>query len=171
VWNELIKLNRPVLLEMVTEDKFAAAAFVLSFKDASALTWTREGLLEVSLAELAKPWSGGVQYLWQAPRGWKGSVGLGDKSPIVNVLAQMFATLDGMSVPEVKAYGPALEARVRLFQEAEGLVSDGVVGEQTILRLNDRLGIGLTSQRAVNRSAMWPVEAASANTPDLRDLR
>ena len=171
VWNELIKLNRPVLLEMVTEDKFAAAAFVLSFKDASALTWTREGLLKVSLAELAKQWSGGVQYLWQAPRGWKGSVGLGDKSPIVNVLAQMFATLDGMSVPEVKAYGPALEARVRLFQEAEGLVSDGVVGEQTILRLNDRLGIGLTSQRAVNRSAMWPVEAASANTPDLRDLR
>ena len=171
VWNELMKLNRPVLLEMVTEDKFAAAAFILSFKDASALTWTREGLLEVPLAELAKRWSGGVQYLWQAPKGWKGSVGLGDKSPIVDVLAQMFATLDGMSVPEVKAYGPALEARVRLFQEAEGIASDGVVGEQTILRLNDRLGIGLTSQRAVNRSAMWPAKSASANTQDIRDLR
>jgi general secretion pathway protein A len=171
VWNELMKLNRPVLLEMVTEDKFAAAALVLSFKDASALTWTREGLLEVSLAELAKRWSGGVQYLWQAPKGWKGSVGLGDKSPIVDVLAQMFATLDDMNVPVVKVYGPALEARVRLFQEAEGIVSDGVVGEQTILRLNDRLGIGLTSQRAVNRSAMWPIKPASANTQDMRDVR
>ena len=171
VWNELMKLNRPVLLEMVTEDKFAAAAFVLSFKDASALTWTREGLLEVSLAELAKRWSGGVQYLWQAPKGWKGSVGLGDKSPIVDVIAQMFATLDGMSVPEVKVYGPALEARVRLFQEAEGIVSDGVVGEQTILRLNDRLGIGLTSKGAINRSAMWPVKPATANTQDMRDVR
>jgi general secretion pathway protein A len=171
VWNELMKLNRPVLLEMVTEDKFAAAAFVLSFRDASALTWTRQGLLQVSLAELAQRWSGGVQYLWQAPKGWKGSLGRGDKSPIVDVIAQMFATLDGMSVPEVKAYGPALEARVRLFQEAEGIVSDGVVGEQTILRLNDRLGIGLTSQRAMNRSAMWPVKPASANTQDMRDLR
>jgi general secretion pathway protein A len=171
VWNELMKLNRPVLLEMVTEDKFAAAAFVLSFRDASALTWTRQGLLQVSLSELAQRWSGGVQYLWQAPKGWKGSVGRGDKSPIVDVLAQMFATLDGMSVPEVKAYGPALEARVRLFQQAEGIVSDGVVGEQTILRLNDRLGIGLTSKRAINRSAMWPVKPATANTQDMRDLR
>jgi general secretion pathway protein A len=112
-----------------------------------------------------------VQYLWQVPKGWKGSVGLGDKSPIVDVIAQMFATLDGMSVSEVKAYGPALEARVRLFQEAEGIVSDGVVGEQTILRLNDRLGIGLTSKRAINRSAMWPVKPATANTQDMRDLR
>jgi general secretion pathway protein A len=98
-------------------------------------------------------------------------VGLGDKSPIVDVLAQMFATLDGVNVPVVKVYGPALEARVRLFQEAEGIVSDGVVGEQTILRLNDRLGIGLTSQRAVNRSAMWLVKPTSANTQDMRDLR
>ncbi len=155
VWNDVMALNRPVLLEIVTKDKFAAAALVLGFGESTAIAWTRQGILEVPLGELADSWTGGVQYLWQAPQGWDGSVGLGNTSPLVNVIAQMFATLDEMTVPPVTSFGPALEARVRLFQESEGITADGVVGEQTILRLNDRLGIGLTSQRAVERSSMW----------------
>lgn len=162
VWNDVMSLNRPVLLEMVTKDKFAAAALVLAFGDATALTWTRQGILEVPLGELADSWTGGVQYLWQAPQGWIGSVGLGNTSPVVNVIAQMFATLDGMAAPNVTSFGPALEARVRLFQESEGIAADGVVGEQTILRLNDRLGIGLTSQRALERSSTWVTQASVA---------
>ena len=157
-----MSLNRPVLLEMVTKDKFAAAVLVLAFGDATALTWTRQGILEVPLGELADSWTGGVQYLWQAPKGWTGSVGLGSTSPVVDVIAQMFATFDGMAAPNVASFGPALEARVRLFQEREGIAADGIVGEQTILRLNDRLGIGLTSQRALERSSMWVMQATAA---------
>ncbi|MEL0152368.1 MAG: AAA family ATPase [Halieaceae bacterium] len=163
VWNDLMSLNRPVLLEMVTKDKFAAAALVLGFGESTALTWTRQGVIEVPLAELAEGWTGGVQYLWQAPQGWNGSVGLGNTAPVVNVIAQMFATLDGMTAPPVKSFGPALEARVRLFQESEGIAADGVVGQQTILRLNDRLGIGLTSQRALERSSMWVTQVSAAS--------
>ena len=164
VWNDVMALNRPVLLEIVTKDKFAAAALVLAFGEATALMWTRQGVLEVPLGELADSWTGGVRYLWQAPQGWTGSVGLGDTSPVVNVIAQMFATLDGMAVPTVTSFGPALEARVRLFQVSEGIAADGVVGEQTILRLNDRLGIGLTSQRALERSSMWVTQTPAADS-------
>lgn len=164
VWNDVMALNRPVLLEIVTKDKFAAAALALAFGEATALMWTRQGVLEVPLGELADSWTGGVKYLWQAPQGWAGSVGLGDTSPVVNVIAQMFATLDGMAVPTVTSFGPALEARVRLFQVSEGIAADGVVGEQTILRLNDRLGIGLTSQRALERSSMWVTQTPAADS-------
>ena len=164
VWNDVMALNRPVLLDIVTKDKFAAAALVLAFGEATALMWTRQGVLEVPLGELADSWTGGVKYLWQAPQGWTGSVGLGDTSPVVNVIAQMFATLDGMAVPTVTSFGPALEARVRLFQVSEGIAADGVVGEQTILRLNDRLGIGLTSQRALERSSMWVTQTPAADS-------
>lgn len=157
VWNDLVRLNRPVLLNMVTVDRFAAATLVLSFNEVSALTWSQQGVIEVPLADIAKRWTGEAQYLWQAPRGWSGSVSRGNTSAVVDVIAQMFASLDGMTAPTVKSYGAALEARVRFFQEAEGIVADGVVGEQTILRLNERLGIGLTSQRALERSAIWPV--------------
>ena len=112
---------------MVTKDKFAAAALVLAFGDATALDLDkRQGILEVPLGELADSWTGGVQYLWQAPQGWTGSVGLGNTSPVVDVIAQMFATLDGMAAPNVASFGPALEARVRLFQESEGIAADGV---------------------------------------------
>jgi len=162
VWNDVMALNRPVLLEIVTKDKFAGAALVLAFGETTALMWTRQGVLEVSLGELADSWTGSIQYLWQAPQGWTGSVGLGNTSPVVNVIAQMFATLDGMIAPNVASFGPALEARVRLFQESEGIAADGVVGEQTILRLNDRLGIGLTSQRALERSSMWVTQDSAA---------
>ena len=148
---------------MVTKDKFAAAVFVLSFSESTALTWTRQGVLEVPLGELAEGWTGGIQYLWQAPEEWIGSVGVGSASPVVNVIAQMFATLDGMAAPTVASFGPALEARVLLFQESEGIAADGVVGEQTILRLNDRLGIGLTSQRALERSSIWVTRASAAD--------
>ena len=75
----------------------------------------------MSLGELADSWTGSVQYLWQAPQGWTGSVGLGSTSPVVDVIAQMFATLDGMAAPNVASFGPALEARVRLFQSAREL--------------------------------------------------
>lgn len=163
VWNDLMSLNRPVLLEMVTKDRFAAAAFVLAFREASALTWTKQGVREVPLAELAGGWTGGARYLWQAPRGWSGSVALGNTSSAVNVIAQMFATLDDMAAPTVTNFGQALQDRVRLFQETEGIVADGVVGEQTLLRLNDRLGIGLTSERALERSSMWIVKASQAS--------
>jgi len=162
VWNDVMALNRPVRLEIVTKDKFAGAALVLAFGETTALMWTRQGVLEVSLGELADSWTGSIQYLWQAPQGWAGSVGLGNTSPVVNVIAQMFATLDGMTAPKVTSFGPALEARVRLFQESEGIAADGVVGEQTILRLNDRLGIGLTSQRALERSSMWVTQDSAA---------
>ena len=162
VWNDVMAVNRPVLLEIVTKDKFAAAALVLAFGETTALMWTRQGVLEVPLGELADSWTGSIQYLWQAPQGWIGSVGLGNTSPVVNVIAQMFATLDGMAAPNVTSFGPALEARVRLFQESEGIAADGVVGEQTILRLNDRLGIGLTSQRALERSSTWVTQASVA---------
>ena len=164
VWNDVMALNRPVMLEIVTNDKFAAAALVLAFGETTALMWTRQGVLEVALGELADSWTGGVKYLWQAPQGWTGSVGLGDTSPVVNVIAQMFATLDGMAVPTITSFGPALEARVRLFQVSEGIAADGVVGEQTILRLNDRLGIGLTSQRALERSSMWVTQTPAGNS-------
>ena len=162
VWNDLMALNRPVRLEIVTKDKFAGAALVLAFGETTALMWTRQGVLEVSLGELADSWTGSILYLWQAPQGWTGSVGLGNTSPVVNVIAQMFATLDGMVAPKVASFGPALEARVRLFQESEGIAADGVVGEQTILRLNDRLGIGLTSQRALERSSLWVTQDSAA---------
>ena len=42
----------------------------------------------------------------------------------------------------------ALEQRVRLFQQQNTLVDDGVVGVQTLLKLNEQLEIDVTAAQA-----------------------
>ena len=80
---------------------------------------------------------------------------LGDSGVVVTRVSQMFATLDGMELKEVTEFGSALETRIRLFQEAEGLPVNGVMNQLTLLRLNERLGIGLTVSRALTRAQNW----------------
>lgn len=155
VWNDIASLNRPVLLEMVTPQRFAESVLVLRFEGVEAILWSDQGLVSAPLSDLAPTWTGRYQYLWQPPRGWVGPIGLGESGPVVAEVAQMFATLDGVSLTTISQYGDALATRVRLFQAAEGLVADGVVGEQTLLRLNDRLNVGLTTTRALQRAQRW----------------
>ena len=155
VWNDIASLNRPVLLEMVTPQRFAESVLVLRFEGVEAILWSDQGLVSAPLSDLAQTWTGRYQYLWQPPRGWVGPIGLGDSGPVVAEVAQMFATLDGVSLTTISQFGDALATRVRLFQGAEGLVADGVVGEQTLLRLNDRLNVGLTTTRALQRAQRW----------------
>ena len=155
VWNDIASLNRPVLLEMVTPQRFAESVLVLRFEGTEAILWSDQGLVSAPLSDLAPTWTGRYQYLWQPPRGWSGPIGLGEAGPVVSEVAQMFATLDGVSLTTISQFGDALATRVRLFQGAEGLVADGVVGEQTLLRLNDRLNVGLTTTRALQRAQRW----------------
>jgi general secretion pathway protein A len=64
-------------------------------------------------------------------------------------VAALFARLDGQ--PQALAgtrFTPALQTRVRLFQREHALEDDGVVGMQTLLRLNEALGIDLTAATA-----------------------
>ena len=155
VWDELASLNRPVLLEIVTQDKFFASVLVFQIDGSDAVVWTDQGLQWVPLADIADAWTGAYRFFWQAPAGWEGTLSLGDSGAAVTQVAQMFATLDGMELNEITQFGPALEARVRLFQEAAGLKIDGVMNQPTLLRLNDRLGVGLTVSRALIRAQNW----------------
>ncbi len=155
VWNELALLNRPVLLETVTQDKFFAGVLVFQIDGSDAVVWTDQGLQWVALADIADVWTGTYRFFWQAPPGWEGALSLGDSGVSVTHVAQMFATLDGMELAEVTEFGPALETRIRLFQEAEGLPIDGVMSQLTLLRLSERLGVGLTVSRALTRAQNW----------------
>ena len=68
---------------------------------------------------------------------------------MVAVVAQRFAELDQQPKPlTFRAFNRALEQRVRLFQQQHGLVEDGAVGVQTLLKLNERLGVDVTSAQA-----------------------
>ena len=108
-----------------------------------------DGATRVSLAELGPQWSGRYRFLWHPPRGFDRPIALGENSPVVASVAGLFARLDGQGEALAdQTFNPALQARVKLFQREHDLVDDGVVGVQTLLKLNERLGIDVTAAAA-----------------------
>lgn len=151
-WQEVIALNRPVLLDLVTADRFAAAAVFLGESSGNALLWSDKGLMRVPFVQLAERWRGGYRLLWRPPEGFSGPVGRSDSGPVVADIAGLFAELDGQAEPlALEDYSPLLAERVRLFQASQQLSADGVVGEQTLLRLNIAAGRDLTAAAALQR--------------------
>ncbi|QIB66737.1 ExeA family protein [Kineobactrum salinum] len=140
-WQELVELERPLLLELVTPARSAAAAVFLGVEDDNALLWAGEAPARVALTELAPLWRGGYRLLWRPPAGFDGPLALGDSGPAVAAVAAMFARIDGQQQPLASdTYNNALATRVRLFQRRQQLQADGIVGVQTLLRLNAALG-------------------------------
>ena len=148
-WNELLAFDRPLLLQMITPQRFSAATLMLGIQDDFAWVLTAAGVARVSLAELAPLWSGQYAYLWHPPVGLEGPLALGDRSKVVAAVARSFATLDSQPEPLTDTlFNRRLEQRVRIFQDENGLTPDGVVGLQTLAKLNEHLGIDVTAGQA-----------------------
>ncbi len=151
-WQELLVLNRPLLLDLVTPARFSAAALFLGESAGSALLWSPEGLQRVPFVELAPRWQGGYRLLWRPPEAFSGPVGRTDSGPVVADIARLFAQLDEQPEPlATQKYSAALAERVRLFQVNQRLRADGVVGEQTLLRLNVLTQRDPTAAAAIER--------------------
>lgn len=141
-WDELAVLDRPLLLDMVTPERFAASVVLLGINERSAWVWNGAEVQSVELLTLAPLWSGRYLFLWHPPGGFERPLALGDTSPVVAQIAALFARLDGQSQSlSGNRFSLSLQQRVRLFQQEHLLEDDGVVGVQTLLRLNTALGI------------------------------
>jgi general secretion pathway protein A len=148
-WDELAAFNRPLSLETITPERFSAEALLLGIEGARAWVWTEGGVAQVSLAELAPYWTGRYRFLWHPPQGFTKPLAVGDDSPVVAAVAQLFAQLDKQPQPLAGTrFNRALEQRVRMFQKQHALIDDGLVGVQTLLKLNEQLGVDVTAQQA-----------------------
>lgn len=148
-WDELVDLDRPLSLAVVTPERFSAEVLLLGMEGRSAWVWTGEEVAAVELAELAPLWSGAYRFLWHPPAGFQQPLARGDEGETVASVAALFARLDEQPVPLAgKVFNANLEHRVSLFQRQHGLVDDGVVGVQTLLKLNEQLGIDPSAARA-----------------------
>jgi len=148
-WDELAAFDRPLALETITPDRFSAEVLLLGITGSMAWVATQDGVAQISLAELAPYWTGQYRFLWRPPTGFDGPLVVGDDSDVVAAVALLFAQLDKQPQPLTgRRFSRALEQRVRLFQRENQLADDGVVGVQTLLKLNEQVGVDVTAEQA-----------------------
>lgn len=141
-WSELRKVDRAGVLELTTPGRERVYAALVGITQRDAVLKTEQGVTQVPLAELGRLWHGEYTFLWQRPRAFAEPIGRGTKSPLVTWVAEQFAVIDGQSAPLAQEFFNApLQTRVKLFQKANALEDDGLVGLQTLLKLNEAVGI------------------------------
>lgn len=151
VWDEVVALKRPVLLDIRRPDGFAAATVMLRIERDVALIWDGVSACEISLSALTESWRHRFRYLWQSPDGWNGPLVLGDRGPVVRHVVEAFASLDALPPPPLDLFTEALQQRVMAFQAAAGLEVDGVIGARTVQALNHELERGWAAPSAIGQ--------------------
>ena len=154
-WDDIAAFDRPVLLDMVTQERFAAETLLLGVDERAAWVLGDAGVVRVALADLAPSWTGYYSFLWRPPVGFDKPLARGSDGAVVAHVAKRFAELDGMDEPLAgESFNEHLEQRVRLFQQQHALQPDGVVGQRTLLKLNEALGLALTAEAARRQLAV-----------------
>ncbi len=144
-WEEFQKIDRPAVLTITTPSRHTGYVVLAAIRGGDG--WVRnDGQLQrVSLEQLGKLWNGEFVFVWRRPPGFGEAIGLGASGPLVTWVAEQFAQLDGQQAPLARErFNTPLQKRVKLFQQTENLQDDGLVGLQTLLRLNEALGLELS---------------------------
>jgi len=92
----------------------------------------------VRLLTLAQFWHGDLATFWQAPPGYQANLREGSSGPAIDHLVKQLSQLDGVAVQpgQPLTLDPALRQRLRSFQRAQGLKSDGLPGPMTFMQLD-----------------------------------
>ncbi len=141
-WDELKDINRPGLMTLATPDKKWVYLMVAGLSENYVLVIENGAEKIVAWRDLAPLWTGDYTYVWSRPQGFEKSLQLGDKSELVTWVAEQFARLDQQPSPLTRQFfTEKLKKRVELFQRTQNIVPDGVIGAQTLRRLNEVLGV------------------------------
>lgn len=148
-WDELKQLNTPAVLTLITSNKFRSHVVLIGLNDKNALLLDKNSRrVTVALEELGPMWTGDVFYTWKKPKDFSEPLTLGKSSPVVSEIAAQFALIDSQPKPLTnKKFTPALQERLKLFQREHKLEADGIIGERTLMKLNEVLGLSLTLEK------------------------
>ena len=136
-WSQLRGFNLPVILE-TQANSGANAALVRRLNDGKAVLLGGAEEAELELANLSEQWTGNYQLIWK-PQIKATSIGPNSEQSAIRWLLKRLDMAEGASNTVVSLpyrYDAAVRERVRRFQDAQGLVADGLVGPQTMIHLN-----------------------------------
>lgn len=132
----LRQMNRPAVLLMHDQQDFHATLIRL---DDKAATFVVGGIpKEVALNALAEQWSGRYTLLWRAPPLARDKIIPGEHSVNAAWLSKQLAKIHGRTPVTIQdaVFDEYMVREVKQFQLAQGLIPDGAVGYQTMMRLS-----------------------------------
>ena len=136
--DELRRMNRPAVLALRNSRGQEFSAALMGLEDTSATLAMGTETRKVSLDALADQWSGQYSLLWRMPAEAGETIRQGERGPAVAWLGRQLAQAQGRAVDANMdpVFDDALVRHVKQFQLSEGLIPDGAVGPQTLMRLS-----------------------------------
>ena len=158
--NFIEKANRPGIVWMLGEQGYLKA-HVLSGLTADTVTLQdRQGVLEIPREQFNQNWNGTYLYLWKPPQGYSGPLSANGNilngqqiNPIVvDWLQQQLQLIDQSTELVISGgrYTQAIASQVLEFQRQQQLVADGILGRETLMRINQLSGEGIPLLREKN---------------------
>jgi len=135
--DELRRLNRSAVLLMRDDQGREFHAALVALEDKTATFAIGAETRTVALGALAAQWSGQYTLLWRMPPDARENIRLGERGPAVQWLIGQLAQAQGRVADTGKEplFDDVLARQVKQFQLAQGLIPDGAVGPQTLMRL------------------------------------
>ncbi|MGB2172863.1 MAG: peptidoglycan-binding protein, partial [Porticoccaceae bacterium] len=134
----LTAIDRPGVV-WITEDNGRLKSYLLTgLNDQLVLVKSADGERLETIDWFSKQWNGTFLYLWHSPLNFQ-SLGLGDQDvSALEWLQSKLQAIDSDYLPLITDgyYTEAVRDRVLAFQKQQAIQADGVVGRQTIMKLN-----------------------------------
>ncbi|MDG1693260.1 MAG: AAA family ATPase [Porticoccaceae bacterium] len=135
---QLVAIDRPGIIWIKEDNGRLKSHLLMALDDDSVLLKTNSGDRRESLQWFNERWNGAYLFLWHSPSDIK-SLRLGDKNSIaLDWVQSQLQLIDSNYLPFITGgnYTEVIRNRVLDFQTLQGIRADGVVGRQTIMRLN-----------------------------------
>jgi general secretion pathway protein A len=137
-WSVVRRLNLPAILTLTAAGGNIRPAVLTMLGDDTATLEIAGRTLTLPLREIERAWDGAFVALWRPPSLTAAALAPGARDRGVPWLRERLAAADGQPAPlrASDLYDDDLKRQVIAFQRAQQLAPDGIVGEETMLRLS-----------------------------------
>ena len=140
----LEKINRPGIIWLLEESGYLKSYVLEQLGVSDIRLQNRQGTVDIPVEDFQQRWNGSYLYLWRPPQSYVSPLnstnnGTGNMSnpELVDWLQVQLASLDNSSDIIISGgrYTAAIAQQVLGFQRQQGLVADGILGRETLMRL------------------------------------
>jgi general secretion pathway protein A len=140
-WDNLEFYNRPAVIEFLLDTGKRYHVVVSAIDDGLVTLDLGQKRVTLPKSEVESLWTGSYIILWRPPKLKSPILTLGSSGTDVLWLTEMLDRAEGRPSTSPNDLSPtvfnwALKERVINFQRSMGLTADGIVGKQTLLKLN-----------------------------------